>query len=400
MYKNHFAINSCLINRYLCSETTAKRPILNPNKPTNMNKEKPIVENIVIADGENGKLFVHCPENQEGEYIIPDGITAIAPLAFKNCAQLESIIIPNSVTYIGHHAFEGCVSIEEVRFPMGIEVIEEGTFMGCTNLSLIAIPPSVKRIEKNAFRECSQLESGVYDYCFDYNLWAEGVYANIIPSSVETIGDNAFRGCTSIEYLTIPFGVTSLGKNAFGDCRNLKEIQILGSVTEIGANVFSGCNKLRKIYAVSMGDIVPLLSPQLQAIIEPMLSSEQLDNVLDELQDRYSSDGATFLRCPKHTVKYTIPEGVEKIGDNAFSECKILDSVIIPKTITEIGVGAFSGCEHLTRLLLPDSVVSIGKNAFYGCLALKEIYIPKGSKEKFEKLLPKHLHDKLKELKQ
>ena len=27
-----------------------------------MNIEKPIVENVVIADGENERTFVHCPE--------------------------------------------------------------------------------------------------------------------------------------------------------------------------------------------------------------------------------------------------------------------------------------------------------------------------------------------------
>ena len=44
------------------------------------------------------------------------------------------------------------------------------------------------------------------------------------------------------------------------------------------------------------------------------------------------------------------------------------------------------------------AVTAIGENAFYGCKALNGIYIPNGSRDKFEKLLPKHLHDKLKEL--
>ena len=76
----------------------------------------------------------------------------------------------------------------------------------------------------------------------------------------------------------------------------------------------------------------------------------------------------------------------------------MLEEVSIPKTITCIDYGAFSGCEQITSILLPDSIVSIGQNVFYGCKALKEIYIPNGSRDKFEKLLPKHLHDKLKEL--
>ena len=235
-------------------------------------------------------------------------------------------------------------------------------------------------------------------YCYDYNLGKEGVYNNIIPSSVEVIGDSAFRGCSSIEYLTIPFGVTTIEKNAFSDCRDLTEIQISGSVTKIGINVFSGCKKLKKILASSVGNIEPLLSPQYQALVTPMPLSDQIDIDYDELQDRYSPDGATLLRCPKHTIKYTIPEGVEKIGKNAFAGCKILDSVVIPKTITEIGIGAFSGCEQITRILLPESIESIGQNAFYDSKDLKEIYIPNGSKDKFEKLLPKFFHDKMREL--
>lgn len=365
-----------------------------------MNKEKPIVENVVIADGENEKTFVHCPENFEDAYTIPDGVTAIAPLAFKNCSLLQSIVIPNSVRHIGHHAFEGCTAIEEIRIPIGINVIEEGTFMGCTSLCFVAIPPSVNRIEKNAFRGCLQLDSGEYYYCYDYNISAkEYINDNIIPSSVEFIGDNAFRECSNIVHFAIPYAVTTIGKNAFSDCRKLEEIQIFTSEVSIGKDVFSGCKQLKKLLATSVGNVWPLLSPQYQALVEPMLLSDDVNLVSDDLQDSYSPDGATLLRCPKHTIKYTIPEGVERIGNNAFAGCKILDSVMIPKTITEIGAEAFSGCELITRILLPESIVSIGQNAFYGCKALKEIYIPNGSRERFEKMLPKHLHDRLIELK-
>ncbi len=345
----------------------------------------------------NGTL-VNCPIGFVGNYVVPEEVTKIAQSAFKDCTGLQSITFHNNVQSIGAKAFEGCIGIEEINIPIGVNSIEEGTFMGCTNLGFIAIPPSVNRIDKNAFRGCSKLDMGIYDYSFDYNLGKEGLYNNIIPSSVEVIGDSAFRDCSSLEYITIPFGVTTIGKNAFSDCRKLTEIQISGSVTKIGVNVFSGCKKLKKILAFSVGDIYPLLSPPYQALVAPMPLSDQIDIIHDELQDRYSPDGVSLIRCPKHTIKYTIPEGVERIGNNAFAGCKILDSIVIPNTIKEIGIGAFSGCEQIRRVLLPESIVSIGQNAFFGCKALNEIYIPNGSRDKFEKMLPKHLHDKLKEL--
>lgn len=125
---------------------------------------------------------------------------------------------------------------------------------------------------------------------------------------------------------------------------------------------------------------------------------EEIDLGDEVLQDLYSSDGTVLIRCSKHTTNYSIPYGVEEIAKNAFGGCTMLEEVSIPKTITCIDYGAFSGCEQITSILLPDSIVSIGQNVFYGCKALKEIYIPNGSRDKFEKLLPKHLHDKLKEL--
>ena len=368
-----------------------------------MNKEKPIVENVVIADSEGERTFVHCPENYEGEYIIPDGVTAIAPLAFKNCSQLESIVIPNSVRHIGHHAFEGCTAIEEIKIPIGINTIEEGTFMGCTNLSSVAIPPTVNRIEKNAFRECSTLDSGIYYYYYEFNLEIKGLSYNILPSSIEIIGDSAFRGCSSLEYITIPFGVTTIGKNAFSDCRRLEEIQVLGIITNVGKDPFSGCKKLESIYTLSIAELHSLLSPQYHSLIKPLDAFEIIDykdSIADELIDTYSLDGKVFLHCSKYTIKYRIPEGVEEICAKAFAGCKLLKEVSIPKTITRIGYGAFSGCEQIKTILLPESIESIGQNTFYGYKELKEIYIPNGSREKFEKLLPKHLHDKLKELKQ
>lgn len=255
-----------------------------------MNIEKPIVENVVITDGENERTFVHCPENLEGEYIIPDGVTAIAPLAFKNCSQLESIVIPNSVRHIGHHAFEGCTAI--------------------------------------------------------------------------------------------------------------KEVQIFTSEVTIGKAVFSGCKSLKKIIASSIAAIWPFLSTRERKGVdfEPM-ELDQMGFEDEVLQDLYSSDGTVLIRCSKRTTRYSIPNGVEEIAKNAFAGCALLEGVSIPKTITRIGDGAFSGCEQITSILLPDSIVSIGQNAFYGCKALNGIYIPNGSRDKFEKLLPKHLHDRLIELK-
>ena len=73
---------------------------------------------------------------------------------------------------------------------------------------------------------------------------------------------------------------------------------------------------------------------------------------------------------------FTIPDGVFKIGDNAFSNCKGLISVTIPKTVIEIGDFAFQNCTSLSKIELPSNIVFWGKQVFSGCSSLTSIIIP------------------------
>jgi hypothetical protein len=49
----------------------------------------------------------------------------------------------------------------------------------------------------------------------------------------------------------------------------------------------------------------------------------------------------------KNIVNVIIPEGIEKIANNAFSNCIKLETLILPSSVTEIVASAFSGCAGL-----------------------------------------------------
>lgn len=63
-------------------------------------------------------------------------------------------------------------------------------------------------------------------------------------------------------------------------------------------------------------------------------------------------------------LKLTVPEGVEKIGTNAFCGCYNLCQVSLPDSLQEVGSLAFSGAGLGSDLDIPESVWLIARDAF------------------------------------
>ena len=77
-------------------------------------------------------------------------------------------------------------------------------------------------------------------------------------------------------------------------------------------------------------------------------------------------------------IKETIFEEKSKlvsIGDEAFSGCKNLTSIVLPDSVTDIGERAFSNCSSLTTVVIPESVTNIGARAFSYCTKLRGISV-------------------------
>ncbi len=82
----------------------------------------------------------------------------------------------------------------------------------------------------------------------------------------------------------------------------------------------------------------------------------------------------------KNIQFYEIPEGTTKIGDHAFEDCLLLDSVSIPNTVKEIGKRAFANCPKLQDIEIPSSVEIIGGSAFADCTYLTTVKLNDGLK--------------------
>jgi hypothetical protein len=68
-----------------------------------------------------------------------------------------------------------------------------------------------------------------------------------------------------------------------------------------------------------------------------------------------------------------IPEGVHTIGRSAFKQCARLRSVEIKEGLVELQYGCFGGCAALEEVILPESLEEVDEFAFAACTRLKEL---------------------------
>lgn len=67
------------------------------------------------------------------------------------------------------------------------------------------------------------------------------------------------------------------------------------------------------------------------------------------------------------------------VGSSAFSECEMLESVILPESVTTISDYAFDTCPKLKTVSMPG-VTSIGNWTFRYCTVLEDLKFPEGLK--------------------
>ncbi|MBR1529665.1 MAG: leucine-rich repeat domain-containing protein [Oscillospiraceae bacterium] len=86
---------------------------------------------------------------------------------------------------------------------------------------------------------------------------------------------------------------------------------------------------------------------------------------------RYRGKGSSAV-SPRKTVHVSIPDGVIKIGVDAFYNCKNLKYINLPESLTEIEDYAFQECTALEDIMLPEQIQRLGTAVFPRNLKLKQ----------------------------
>lgn len=138
-----------------------------------------------------------------------------------------------------------------------------------------------------------------------------------IPEGVQKIGHAAFFGCDSVVTISLPNTIKEFC-NSFINMKSLKIVKFPSKLKTISSSAFVDCKAIETL-------------------------------------------------C--------VPEGVERIGFDAFGRCYGLKNVMLPLSLKVLERGVFWKCKGLEEITIPATVEEIGDYAFYHCDSLKHIYL-------------------------
>lgn len=199
---------------------------------------------------------------------------------------------------------------------------------------------------------------------------SEGTYVTAIADA-KAGGNGLFASATEgFDTVYLPVGLQKVGSFAF-QANGLKEVTFPSKLAEIGATAFQNNN----LTSVILPDTVTTLGNGAFAT-NPSLERINLSKGLTEIPDAAfgCSDAKHYMTNLKSIV---IPEGITKIGRNAFAGNNF-SAINIPSTVTEIGAYAFSTKNYLSDpcvVSLPEGLTTIGDSAFRNKV-ISEINLP------------------------
>ncbi|SFB71895.1 leucine-rich repeat protein [Ruminococcus albus] len=165
--------------------------------------------------------------------------------------------------------------------------------------------------------------------------------AQIFGLTVTEIGENAFLFNENMKTLVIPDTVKVIRKGAFSNCYELTTVKVGKGVEIMEDKAFFDCTKLASIN-------IPENTMYLGRLC--------------------------FAESSLKSV--TMPRNDCVLGDQLFSGCTKLETLILPSKLFTIPQLMCYNCSSLKNVTIPESVCSIADGAFRGCSSLKTLNIP------------------------
>ena len=343
--------------------------------------------------------------------VIEEGVEIINYAAFDQCTNITSIQFPSTLKTIGNNAFTSCNGGPDIILPEGLETIGNSAFHW-SNSKRIVLPSSLKSIGTGAFmhinnsasvtsyiQEPFAIEKNVFAY-EDY--WQDGVEVISYPQATLYVPEGTSEKYKALEGWNVFAEILegekktyTYGGLIYSYIENDKTAKVIGRSDETLRDVIIPAT-------VSIGDdVYSVKTIGAGAFYDISLNSVVIEDGVETIESEafWDSDGINKLVLPStlksigdraftwaYISKLDLPEGLVRIGQNAFNSCGNLKKVTLPSSLTEIGNNVFSNCNNLSVIVSHIQVpFDVDENVFYSNSSAT-LYVPEGTKAAYEAL--------------
>lgn len=324
---------------------------------------------------------LRCTIDNMGYYLDQDHKVAACTGLQTEDADVTDLVIPSTVRYDG--VTYAVVALYDNRYnqnkvrtltlPRTLRHINDNGLSDYRAITDLEIPANVERMGNYIVYNCPQLQR--------IKVNAE------VPPTLGSLGDDSYYedGYRAYRHLRIVIPRESFHAYRLVNAWNTDYNVLIGG--DEGITVSTG-----KIAAGDLGHVVIEEAGYLQEvnklIIEGELNADdwskigQMTNLTElDLSKALIDEIPSYAFNERWAIdKVVLPPTLKKIGSYAFQRTS-LTSVNIPDNVETIEENAFSQVRQLQEVHLPDSLTSLGRYAFEKCRSLRTVKIPTKLKE-------------------
>lgn len=329
-----------------------------------------VMEDGIIYNEDKTRICLVTGE-LSGAYVMPDTITALAPLAFAQTG-LTSVTVSKNVTSIAYGAFAGCTQLESVILPEGLEFIGASAFDGCEKLKRVDLPSTVKAVYESAYAGCKAL---AVVNTPSVEAWSAIVFENSLANPM-TNSKNLYVAGQQVQDLVLPSVISKVYDYSF-NYGKFRSITVPANVYQMGYCAFDGI----QVETVHIRDLEkwcgiyfdgeesnPIHTGAAIAVNGQVVENLQIPETVLDIYD-YAFYNANIKSA-------TVPGTVYNIGYMSFAYAD-LTSIELGEGLGCIWYEAFRGAD-LESVTLPNSVMDVGSSTFRDCTKLKSVDLGTG----------------------
>ena len=277
----------------------------------------------------NGVLYKWMAE---GDAVLPDEVTYIAPLAFEGANQMTSLTLNNKVKGIGDRAFLFCTAMTKFVVPEANKTFStiEGVLYSKDQTKLIAYPAGLTADSYTLGAKVSAIEPGAF----------------LTPMHLKAVevasGNTALKSVKGVLY-------TADGSKLLFLPIGNQAIDMEGKLT-----LSDGLKEITRLALAYNGRVKELTLPA---------SLERIDAMALTYNAAMKSFGWAEGVTPQ----------LVSVGDSAFYYDRSLEKVPYMPSCTSFGKGAFGIASALKEVHIPEGC-SIEANTFVACQIISNVY--------------------------